>query len=118
MNRPISYLMLTLVGAALLAGCVYLDNDLANETDKQTGDQIVAALDRYAVDHGDWPGQLELLMPTYLPALPKTSRNEDFQYRAVWWSDRFMLCFGQGARHYGCCLTQRFKEWDCTDGGA
>ena len=113
----------------ILAACTYPDSAADNQTDKTTGRSLIHAIDRYHADHGMFPVQLDSLVPTYLPAMPKTTRNRDFAYHAFHDSDRgddYELCFFDDpkrvSRDYGCCYMHFFDNpphydgWDCTVG--
>lgn len=128
MLTPIRLLILCFL-CVILAACTFPNTASSNQADKVEASKIIDAIGRYYTDHGEFPTQLNVLVPTYLPALPKTTRNNDFAYRTFHDSDRgndYELCFLGGpkrdASEYGCCYMHVFDNppyydgWDCTAG--
>ena len=48
--------------------------------DRQKMNQILAAIDQYGRSVGYYPPSLQALVPTYLPAVPKTDSGQDFVF--------------------------------------
>ena len=85
---------------------------------EERGSKIVQALNEYEQDHGTVPEQLEELVPTYLPEVPRTSNEEDFIYKMVKVSKsiRFSLYFRVEGT-LSCGYNDPFKMWECSPGG-
>ena len=59
------------IGAAIF---LYAHKDEgALEESKQRGSEIVEALERHRIEHGDYPPTLDSLIPSYLPAIDAPS---------------------------------------------
>lgn len=113
-----------------ISGCTTLfrDADADNDSDKQTAETIIIAIDQYQLDHGEFPDSLDLLVPDYLTGIPGTIRGGDFEYYPFHDSDRgddYELCFYDDTTRstdYGCCYMWWFDNppnydgWDCTQG--
>lgn len=74
---------------------------------------VIAATEQYHQDHGNWPAQLTLLVPDYLPALPRATWrlnpgryilrvNEETNQAVLWWPAhmRVMLVYDFQARNW------------------
>ena len=112
----------------LFSGCVSLfrNAETDNNSDKRTAETIIAAIDQYHLDHGNFPESLDILAPDYLSIIPITSRGGDFMYRSFRdWDigDNYELCFFDDtskSTQYGCCYSWWFDTppyrdgWVCT----
>ncbi len=79
----------------------------------ERGNPIVGAIDKYKQDHRELPKELQALLPTYLPSLPKTIREQDFAYKLDE-LEGYYLCFDVPAStKSGCCYNARLAFWDC-----
>lgn len=89
-----------------------------NQANQKIAEEVISALQKYVTRFGEWPKNLEALVPDYIPSLPKTTRNADFSYRPSS-IDGYYLCFGDGKKtnfkQYGCCYNPKFG-WDCSPG--
>ncbi len=74
-------------------------------------EQIILAVDQYAQDHGQLPNQLDLLVPASLQEIPKTAKDQSFDYRLSV-VDGYDLCYPYRNRG-NCCYIPRLKAWDC-----
>jgi hypothetical protein len=86
----------------------------ASIADLQVGDQIVAAVEKYRADHGQYPETLSQLAPTYLPSVtPPRYGSRKWDY--VTYRDRsdFAL-FYWGSRPYqdGYAYGAPEKKWE------
>jgi hypothetical protein len=57
-----------LIAGLLLIGCDG-EHQKASVEDFRRGDRIVAALEKYRAEHGDYPDTLSVLVPTYMRAV-------------------------------------------------
>ncbi|MCD4652741.1 hypothetical protein K8T06_02270 [bacterium] len=79
--------------------------------------QIIAALDQFNVDHGEYPAILQELVPTYLDNIPYTQYRfwvKDFEYSRR--DDEFLLGFNAGGLMY-CRFNEEGigRNWFCND---
>jgi hypothetical protein len=95
----------------LTSGCRSTADEINANIDR--GNPIVQAIAKYRQDHGEFPQQLDMLIPIYLPEIPQTTRGESFEYKL----DRlqgYYLCFDVFTkRNFGCCYNKRLDFWDC-----
>ncbi|MBI5650570.1 MAG: hypothetical protein HZC40_09025 [Chloroflexi bacterium] len=100
----------------LVSGCADTSREI-ERVNQQRAQPIIEALDKYMQDRGVAPPKLGVLVPEYLPKLPMSLENAEFEYSTV--VDIYTLCFGErtwNGKSYGCCYLRRFEEWDCTRG--
>jgi len=76
--------------------------------------KIVMALDQYKLDHGQFPRQMNSLIPIYLQEIPKTTGNKSFTYTPDE-VEGYYLCFDY-RQSSECCYMQRLQVWDCSPG--
>jgi len=81
------YLCLLMLGTALVSGRA--------DRGKQIAANVIAALGNYQRDHADYPGELEALVPKYLPNIPLAVDTplEAFPFRYYRRKDTFSLNF-------------------------
>ena len=82
-------------------------------TNRERGSAIVQAITKYVQDRGQLPEKLEVLVPSYLSKIPKTTRESDFAYRMDDLQG-YYLCFDVPTkRNLGCCYNHGLDFWDC-----
>ena len=86
----------------------------ARPANQERSEPIIQAIKSYEQDHGQFPEELGVLVPTYLTAIPRTTTGDEFRYR-LHKVDGYYLCFYL-SRSSGCCYYQRLDVWDCTSG--
>ena len=84
---------------------------------QELAEPILLAIERYEEEHGYLPEGLSSLLPTYLSAIPKTVKGQDFRYE-LHDIDRYYLCFDVLTKpSVGCCYYGSLDFWDCSMGG-
>jgi hypothetical protein len=67
----------------VLTGCIGCPNDPSGsfgETNKTIAQKIILAIEKYKVDHNQYPDKLDMLIPDYLSEIPQTSDAYNFFY--------------------------------------
>lgn len=111
--------VVVVVTSACTCGTSYIearDQRAADEirAAKEQAEPILVAIDRYDDEHGHLPQQMESLLPTYLPAIPKTVAGQEFRYE-LHHIDGYYLCFDVVSKpSVGCCYYHRLEFWDCS----
>jgi hypothetical protein len=88
---------------------------------EQQARPVISAIHRYQQDHNQWPKQLDTLVPTYLPSIPKAAKDISFSYRTND-VDGYLLCYpyrsvSRDSQKPGpCCYDRRLDFWDCSPG--
>lgn len=111
----ISKIVISLCGFLVLCATACTSMSAQEEINKniERGNPIVRAIDKYKQDHGDLPKELPILVPAYLPGLPRTIRDQDFVYKLDE-LEGYYLCFDVPTkRNFGCCYNARLAFWDC-----
>jgi hypothetical protein len=106
---------LILLGCLLvlsLSSCLSKDDEI--KVNQERGNKIVQAINDYQREQGQFPKQLDLLVPNYLSEIPKTISGYDFEY-GLDDLDGYYLGFDI-QRGNGCGYAPRFQVWDCTGG--
>jgi len=81
----------------------------------ERGNVIVGAINHYQEDHGSLPEQLDILVPDYLPEIPRTITGGSYEF-ILSSIDIYMLCFDVPGANPGCCYLRRHEAWDCSYG--
>ena len=102
-------LLLLCFAASIVASC-----SPASERDLPIGDQIIAALERYRADHGQYPESLSQLTPTYMPSIASPrhgARKWDYvTYRDR--SDFALFYWGSRPHQDGYAYGAPEKKWE------
>lgn len=78
-----AWLLAALLAWLALGPAAFGTNLHLNANARHRADHVVRAIERYHVDHGQWPGSLDALVPDYLagvPAAKPTVLASDFDY--------------------------------------
>lgn len=95
------------------------------EANKQRASPVIVAINDYYETYHVYPTQLSELQPEFIPELPLTTLDLNFNYRLSVKHEYYYLCFDgpegrlsrAGTRRSGgCCYISRFEDWDCTEG--
>ena len=98
-------LTLLCIGCAKQSGEAYRPENMAR------AQIIVDSLDRYYSENGSLPETLDLLVPDYLPEIPKTTDDQDFRYEFDI-PEGYLITFDVSRGQY-CSYISRWELWDC-----
>jgi len=111
----VAALVLGLSSASL--ACFRLEETDEISINEGRAEPILKAIARYQQDHnGQFPGQLQVLVPGYIDEVPVSFGGSHFEY---WPSDidGYLLCFDLiTRRNHSCCYLQGHNTWDCSPG--
>ena len=97
-----------------ISACMSVDDQI--ESNKERASQIIQAIDAYAQEHGQFPEQLDVLVPEYITEIPKTVQDWDFSYRVLM-SGHYELGFDLASiPDKGCGYASKYEEWECSPG--
>jgi len=82
---------------------------------KQIGNRITSALATYRADHLEFPANLNLLVPKYIPKIdPPTAGNRIWNYKTEEDSQRYKLSFKTSISGSSeCCFDSKDNHWIC-----
>lgn len=82
---------------------------------KQIGNRITSALATYRADHLEFPENLNLLVPKYIPKIdPPTAGNRVWNYKTEEDSQRYKLSFKTSLSGSSeCCFDSKDNHWIC-----
>jgi hypothetical protein len=86
------------------------------KANQERASEIIGALARYQQAHGQFPDQLDLLVPTYLTHIPATLSGQNFEYEPDDLEGYYLLFQVDSDKSLGCGYNQRLKGWDCSRG--
>jgi hypothetical protein len=120
-SKPLAYKSILFLGIGLFLaffGIIFfiLRNNIIDVkgTGKQKAEIIIKALYTYKANHGDYPSQLEELVPDYLEKIPHAAFGQTFFYRSND-VDGFFIGF-KISPNFGCGYTAKYKTWECSFG--
>ncbi|MCG3212653.1 MAG: hypothetical protein FOGNACKC_06328 [Anaerolineae bacterium] len=123
-SKPVVYLIISTFGACLFCGCFLallgqfygIDGPTVEAGQKQAN-KLLVALEQYKHDTGSYPSDLNLLVPTYLPALPRPAWRWPYEYELRAGGEEFVISFRVGRNMDGdyCEYNSQTKAWRCTD---
>lgn len=110
MNRRVllALLMLTL---SLFACMEASGEGRKAEEGYQLSEEVIAALEQYHADNGEYPEQLDQLIPTYLTAIPTGEFVDGFTYTRE--GDSYILTFAYVGRCINICDYRPEQGWVC-----
>ena len=85
------------------------------QANQKIGNTIVSALYEYEQKNGQFPEQLEILVPDYLSEIPKTVDGYNFSYGILDSEDKFFVGFRirvSFEKQPGCSYMPRFDLWE------
>ncbi len=95
-----------------IAACLSPDEEI--RINQERGNKIVKVLEDYNRDYGQFPENLELLVPAYLSEIPRTVTNNEFIY-GVGGLDGYYFGFDVTTRPtLGCGYSYRREKWECS----
>jgi len=119
--RPI-VIATRLLGIVFAGFCVWFVYDLLaprealHEQGKTRGNAIVVALNSYKRDHGEYPKDLNALVPAYLPEVLEPFKGAQWEYtsRDEW----FLLVFRDrgGFPRFATSADDELGQWSCDTG--
>ena len=115
----------TSIVTSLCLGCLFtlpvqayrsLGNPTAEEG-QQKANELIKALESYKTDIGNYPPSLDLLVPKYLPAIPRPSWVVRYDYELLAGEDEFIIIFDVGISFDGdfCEYSSKTQTWSCSD---
>lgn len=123
-RKPIPCLIIFTLGAclflggflALLAQFYRIDGPGVQAGQEQAGELLIA-LRQYKNDTGQYPFDLNQLVPTYLSALPRPAWRSSYEYELQADGKEFTLSFEVGRNMDGdyCKYYSQTQVWQCTD---
>jgi hypothetical protein len=94
-----------------------LEQEIANGIER--GNQIVKAIEAYHAAQGQYPPDLDMLVPAYISGIPLTVNNRPYFYRLfdgtgplaaeVYW----LSVRAESRDHVTCTYMRRLDYWDC-----
>lgn len=101
---------------ALLALFYGIDGPTVQEGQARA-DKLLIALEQYRHDTGRYPSELNLLVPSYLPALPQPAWRWSYEYELRAEGEEFTISFEVGRNMDGdyCEYSSQTQVWQCTD---
>ena len=97
-----------------ITACLSPDEEI--RINQERGNKIIEVLEDYNRDHGQFPKNLELLVPDYLSEIPKTITDKEFIY-GLGGLDGYYFGFDVTSRPtLGCGYSYRWKKWECSYG--
>ncbi len=108
----------------LLIGCcwallfpIYGINGSTAGQGQERAVELIAALEEYKTDMGEFPSSLELIMPGYLPNVPQPAPGWQYQHEVQANGEELRLSFMLGRSLDGdhCEYTSITKHWQCSD---
>ncbi len=115
--RKINLLLSCLILASCISACT--TGRIVNETIKINegrASELISALARYHQVHSQFPGQLDLLVPSYLKQIPVTLSGQKFEYTLDTLEGYYLTFHADDNGGVGCGYNQRLKGWDCSRG--
>lgn len=124
LRKPLGYLALFGVGICIFCGCALLvvaqlygiDGPTVQEGQTRA-ELLLTALEQYKTDTGSYPPDLQTLIPTYLPEIPRPAPRWEYTYALEGSGSEFVLSFEVG-RNFGgdyCMFGSEAKLWTCSD---
>jgi len=108
-SRVLTLVILWLVS---LASCSSPDDQVISQ---QRAKPLIAALNDYHRQHGHYPQNLDMLVPTYLTELLITTSGAMFEYESLFGAD-YALYFDVGRRDKPSCSYASFEPtWQCNN---
>lgn len=105
--RVFCFLLLSI----LMVACNNRDQALQDRrASQEKATPMIEAIEAHFEDTGEYPAQIEELVPEYLTDIPTDFRGDEYRYHVT--SLGYYLCFGD-AHPYKCCF---HHVWDCTPG--
>ena len=100
---------------ALMAGCGVDKTSVPN--DEKTGDQIIAALEKYKIEKGSYPDTLSQLVPTYVGRITSPRYGERrWDYIHYCKDDSFALAmWGRRLTDDGYLYSSERKKWEVSE---
>jgi hypothetical protein len=83
---------------------------------QERASEIISALARYQQAHGQFPDQLDLLVPTYLAQIPITISGQNFEYQPNALEGYYLLFLVDSDESLACGYNKRLEGWDCSRG--
>ena len=96
------------------SACSNSADQIAANQDK--AERIILALDDYEHDYGQFPENLEALVPGYLTEIPETTSGQSFVYRLDSDEGYFLIFSVPGEQNLACRYIHRWELWDCSYG--
>jgi hypothetical protein len=93
-----------------------LDQPTAEEG-QERANELIKALEQYKADTGSYPSELDVLIPTYLSAIPQPARGAQYEYELLSNGDEFTISFDVGISMDGdyCEYISTTRIWQCSD---
>ncbi len=84
---------------------------------QERADKLLIALEQYKHDTGNYPSDLDLLVPTYLPTIPRPAWRWSYEYERQSDGEKFVISFMVGKNIDGdyCEYSSLAQTWQCTD---
>lgn len=109
-----SFVLLCLLYIVTVSACLSAEEEA--KASQEVGNKIVKALEMYNQDYGQYPENLEMLVPQYLSEVPKTSTGDDFFYK-LRNLDGYYLGFELFSHSTkGCGYLYNYQMWECSYG--
>ncbi|MBK8783114.1 MAG: hypothetical protein IPO22_15195 [Anaerolineales bacterium] len=117
-------IMLPFLFVCFLVGCcwtflfpIYGVNGPTARQGQERAVGLITELEQYKTDTGHYPINLELLVPAYLPNIPRPAPGWRYQYETQSDGETFTLFFMIGKSMDGdyCEYTSVTKQWQCSD---
>lgn len=83
---------------------------------QERASEIIKAINSYEQEHGQFPVQLDVLVPTYLSQMPKTITDHDFIYSRHNLDGYYLSFYVKSKQNLGCSYIYRLENWDCSFG--
>lgn len=83
---------------------------------QERASEIIKAINSYEQDYGQFPEQLDVLVPKYLSQLPKTIMGEMFTYSPDHLDGYYLIFDVVSKQNLGCRYIYRLQGWDCSYG--
>ena len=124
-NKTVLFFATILFSTCVCLGCLLvvsaplykvLDQPIAAEG-QQKADELIKALEQYKNDTGGYPSELDVLVPTYVAAIPKPTWNTQYGYEVQANGAEFIIFFDVGISVDGdyCEYSSQSQSWYCSD---
>ncbi len=124
-NKTVLFFATILLSTCICLGCLLVvsaqlykarDTPTAAEG-QQKANELIKALERYKNDTGRYPSELDVLVPTYVAAIPKPTWNTQYGYEVQANGAEFIIFFDVGISVDGdyCEYSSQSQSWYCSD---
>jgi hypothetical protein len=98
----------------ITSACTIPVNEI--RANQERAGKIIKAINSYEQDQGQFPAQLDFLVPTYLSQVPKTITGHDFIYQLDNLDGYYLSFYVKSQQNLGCSYIYRLENWDCSFG--